>query len=128
VSELKQAAERHIAHGKLIDVEDASGLYAGDEGVMSQLRDEGTLIDFAVKLLDPTPIDRTWIRSLGKPNRDDDATIVKFSDKLKVCWEIHPIEKNETVNAAILESRYFPVTTRGQLRMLCTALGIELKE
>lgn len=82
--------------------------------------------------LDPTPITEEWLRSLGAKGvnilrlRDSKEEFVEFHylDTFKI-W--HVIAQTNRKREAVIDLRTC-ITTRGELRMLCRVLRIELKE
>lgn len=92
--------------------------------------DREALADFALSLLDETPVDDAWLESVGftaPPCRwesfrdvsigDDDRVEVRcYRSDLSLDWWINGVE---LVN---------PPKTRGQVRALLFALGLEAKD
>lgn len=88
----------------------------------SQLMDDQRdLANWAAPLLDETPIDEAWLRDIAT------ACVWLIDD----CEFLPPsnvyFRVTDKVRAIVGRSTVAVITTRGQLRLLARALGIELK-
>lgn len=116
----------------------------------SDFEDNHTLANWAAPLLDPTPIDEAWLRACGWKQWPDDSEFAEYDLYLpmadEISWEcrlayqsngiyalrmcaeeVHAGLVSESVELFGSRNRKV-VVTRGQLRLLCLALGIPLKE
>lgn len=127
-NELTAAAERWRKTGP--------GVYPEPMGdgkeIPNALDDSIELADFAAKLLDPTPVDEAFIQSLGWAGiegRDTWRTYVSPKSMrpgpvVHITWEPMLGCDGWFVGGELVPT----IETRGQLRMLCGALGIPCEE
>lgn len=131
MSELMQAAER------LREVERTGNgcmVYKcpADEAVNAMQRDEAAVIDEYLRLTDPTPIDRVWLRHVGFEMDYADMQVVRRFGEYSMMSVVLTQDGYWFVGGGSTShqslARVESPKSRGQLRMLCAAFEIELKE
>lgn len=135
-SDLREAAKFIVA--KLT----ASGRYRPDLGYDDLPPFETAAVSLANHLLAANPaddveaIDETWLRSVGGYQLFTDRRFVCVTKNIGYDCHVIGIGTENFVGWQVVNSYPFPglfadvgvIKTRGQLRRLCAALGIELKE
>lgn len=99
-----------------------------------------TLANWALPLLDPTPIDEAWLRECGwkgwdVPSEEEPYSLYVPAGEF-VTWELRlawgyglsMVRLHDNRKLVVESVELVNAKTRGQLRLLCLALGIELKE
>ena len=134
-AELRTAAERLKAMRKASDEHDG-GYPATDDGRWQSMHDHAVLANVLLPELDETPVDANWFASCG-------AVAVGVSQSgasAAYCLRHSPWGRGRGVSrhcqvALILDTNMVTVngissdiTTHGEVRTLCRALGIKLKD
>ena len=129
MSDVSEACERLR---RLYDGESYRDVYGIEPtGGGLQQKDERSVIDACLAERDPTPIDAEWLRSVGFEENWTHRWDFRPWGPIGRClsWidpEWSPVWAGEVVYDG--ERMPHPIKTRGDVRRLCAALGITLKE
>lgn len=123
--EVKAAAERLRRLGNNLD--NVPAVYGGRQFPHdAAMFDAAIVTSWALPLLDETPIDADWLRSVVHVTRtvsQNDSVMYLIDGKLELeCYFERGWAVSLSSGVFILEQR-----TRGQFLQLCRSLGIELK-
>jgi hypothetical protein len=95
-------------------------------GAGLQQRDEQAVVAAYLALHDPTPLDETWLRAVGFVAVESDMG-PRYHDHYEL-GKLNLWEFNDTGEWLVNGADWMGLRTRGALRMLCAALGIDLRE
>ncbi len=133
MTDLEAAAERLLKHDHGRDQQNSPYFRRGSVvDVVKMQADRDILTDFAAPLCDGTPITEDWLRSAGWITAANPEYLDLEGDQYDLGWGIKHVEF--VLSNACFRGTSFggeaalKITTRGQLRLLCAALQIPLKE
>jgi hypothetical protein len=123
MNELRQAAERlREMAGTWVDLEEGSVACVTDMWVLAQAYLAEHLPD------DDEPITDDWVKSIfGQAWKDIDAFWTVYASK-KQGVALGAEDLHDSEISASFQLELPRIKTRGQLRLLCRALGVEIKE
>lgn len=130
MSDAREAAERLRKYEAAMQTERGHDPYHGTDN--SWINDNKLLADAYRRELDPTPVDSQWLESIGfakdpwhdfKWFFDREAGMPIGLWKVDDGWKAMLLHSDHAASCLVRQQN-----TRGAVRTLCRALGVELKE